>query len=104
DRLFGTLADFDELVAQAHRREIKVVLDYVPNHTSDRHPWFVESRSSRDNPRRDWYIWKDAGPDGGLPNNWLSSFGGSAWELDATTGQYYYHAYLKEQPDLNWRN
>jgi alpha-glucosidase len=104
DPLFGTLADFDELVAQAHRREIKVVLDYVPNHTSDRHSWFVESRSSRNNPRRDWYIWKDARPEGGPPNNWLSAFGGSAWEFDASTGQYYYHAYLKEQPDLNWRN
>ena len=73
------------------------------NHTSDQHPWFVESRSSRDNPKRDWYIWRD-GKDGGPPNNWASIFGGSAWELDPATGQYYYHVFLKEQPDLNWRN
>jgi alpha-glucosidase len=104
DPLFGTLDDLDRLVDAAHQRGIRVVLDYVPNHTSDRHPWFVESRASRDNPRRDWYIWRDPSPDGGPPNNWLSVFGGSAWELDATTGQTYYHAYLKEQPDLNWRN
>ncbi|HEX8968914.1 MAG TPA: alpha-amylase family glycosyl hydrolase [Chloroflexota bacterium] len=104
DPIFGTLGDFDELLAEAHRRDLRVVLDYVPNHTSDRHPWFVESRSSRDNSRRDWYLWREAGPDGGPPNNWLSAFGGSGWEWDATTGQYYYHAYLKEQPDLNWRN
>ena len=101
--LFGTLADFDILVAEAHQRGLKVILDYVPNHTSDQHPWFIESRSSRHNPKRDWYIWRDAAPDGGPPNNWLSVFGGSAWTWDATTGQYYYHAYLKEQPDLNWR-
>ncbi|HXH08529.1 MAG TPA: alpha-amylase family glycosyl hydrolase [Alphaproteobacteria bacterium] len=102
--LFGTLADFDTLVDAAHRRGLKVILDYVPNHTSDRHPWFIESRSSRHSPRRDWYIWRDPAPDGGPPNNWRSVFGGSTWEWDATTGQYYYHAYLKEQPDLNWRN
>jgi alpha-glucosidase len=76
----------------------------VPNHTSDQHPWFSESRSSRDNSKRDWYIWRDAGPDGGPPNNWVSNFGGSAWQWDEATGQYYYHAFLKEQPDLNWRN
>src|SRR5436189_18574 len=104
DPLFGTLADLDRLVDAAHQRNIRVLLDYVPNHSSDQHPWFVESRSTRNNPRRDWYIWRDAGPDGGPPNNWVSVFGGSAWELDPTTGQYYYHAYLKEQPDLNWRN
>jgi alpha-glucosidase len=104
DPLFGTLDDLDRLVDAAHRRGICVLLDFVPNHTSDQHPWFVESRAARDNPRRDWYIWRDPPPDGGPPNNWLSVFGGSAWELDATTGQYYYHAYLKEQPDLNWRN
>jgi alpha-glucosidase len=102
--LFGTLADFDTLVAEAHRRDLRVILDYVPNHTSDQHPWFIEARSSRDNPKRDWYIWHDPTPDGGPPNNWLSVFGGSAWEYDVATGQYYYHAYLKEQPDLNWRN
>jgi alpha-glucosidase len=104
DPLFGTLADFDALVAAAHACGIKVLLDFVPNHTSDQHPWFVESRSARSNPRRDWYIWRDPGPAGGVPNNWLSQFGGTAWELDPATGQYYYHAFLREQPDLNWRN
>jgi alpha-glucosidase len=102
--LFGTLADFDRLVAEAHRRSLKIILDYVPNHTSDQHPWFVASRSSRYHPKREWYLWHDAAPDGGPPNNWRSVFGGSAWEWDATTGQYYYHAYLKQQPDLNWRH
>jgi alpha-glucosidase len=104
DPLFGTLADLDRLVLAAHQRDMRVLLDYVPNHTSEAHPWFVESRSSRDNPKRDWYIWHPAAPDGGPPNNWLSVFGGSAWEWDAATEQYYYHAYLKKQPDLNWRN
>jgi alpha-glucosidase len=104
DPRFGSLADFDVLLADAHRRSLKVVVDLVPNHTSERHPWFVESRASRTSRRRDWYLWRDAGPDGGPPNNWLSSFGGSAWTLDPATGQYYYHAFLKEQPDLNWRN
>ena len=85
-------------------RGLKVLLDFVPNHTSDQHPWFVESRASRDNPKRDWYIWRDPAADGGPPNNWISDFGGSAWEWDEATGQYYYHAFLKEQPDLNWRN
>ncbi|HET7729847.1 MAG TPA: alpha-amylase family glycosyl hydrolase [Usitatibacter sp.] len=102
--LFGTLDDFDRLVAEAHARGLKVILDFVPNHSSDQHPWFRESRASRDNPRRDWYIWRDPAPGGGPPNNWLSCFGGSAWELDPATGQYYYHAFLREQPDLNWRN
>jgi alpha-glucosidase len=102
--LFGTLADFDALLAAAHRRGLRVILDFVPNHTSDRHPWFLESRASRASPKRDWYLWHDPAPDGGPPNNWLSVFGGRAWEWDAPTGQYYYHAYLKEQPDLNWRN
>ena len=104
DPLFGTMADFDALMSAAHTSGLKVILDLVPNHTSDRHPWFVESQSSRDNPKRDWYIWHDPGPDGGPPNNWLSEFGGSAWEYDAATGQYYYHAFLAQQPDLNWRN
>jgi alpha-glucosidase len=104
DPLFGTLRDFDRLLAASHRRGLRVLLDYVPNHTSDRHPWFVESRASRGNPRRDWYIWRAPAPDGGVPNNWLSAFGGSAWEWDAATGQYYLHTYVKEQPDLNWRN
>lgn len=104
DRVFGSLSDFDQLVSEVHRRGMKLVMDLVPNHTSDRHPWFLESRSSRDNPKRDWYIWQDPLPDGGLPNNWLSVFGGSGWEWDEKTGQYYYHGFLKEQPDLNWRN
>jgi alpha-glucosidase len=104
DPLFGDLAMFDELVAQAHRRGLKIIVDLVPNHTSDQHPWFVESRASRDNPKRDWYIWADPKADGGPPNNWLSAFGGSAWEWDEATGQYYLHSFLKEQPDLNWRN
>ncbi|HYC96284.1 MAG TPA: alpha-amylase family glycosyl hydrolase [Sphingomicrobium sp.] len=104
DPLFGTIEDFDKLLAAAHERGLKLILDFVPNHSSDQHPWFLESRSSRDNPKRDWYIWRDAGPDGGPPNNWISDFGGSAWEWDEATGQYYLHAFLKEQPDLNWRN
>jgi alpha-glucosidase len=103
DPLFGTLADFDALVADAHGLGLKVILDLVPNHTSDRHPWFKESRASRQNPKRDWYIWRDPAPGGGPPNNWLSNFGGSAWEYDRATGQYYYHAFLAAQPDLNWR-
>ena len=102
--LFGTLEDFDVLVQAAHARGLRVILDFVPNHSSDQHPWFRESRASRDNTRRDWYIWKDPAPDGGPPNNWLSNFGGPAWTLDPATGQYYYHAFLPEQPDLNWRN
>jgi alpha-glucosidase len=104
DPRFGTLADFDALLAAAHARGLRVLLDLVPNHSSDRHPWFTASRASRDDPKRDWYIWRDAAPGGGPPNNWISDFGGSAWEWDAATGQYYYHAFLKEQPDLNWRN
>ncbi|QJE72460.1 DUF3459 domain-containing protein [Aerophototrophica crusticola] len=102
--LFGTMADFDALLAAAKERGLKLVLDLVPNHTSDQHPWFLESRSSRDNPKRDWYIWRDPAPDGGPPTNWLSEFGGSGWEYDEATGQYYYHAFLASQPDLNWRN
>ena len=104
DPMFGSLANFDALLADAHGRNLKVVVDLVPNHTSDRHPWFVESRSSRTSPKRDWYLWRDPGPDGGPPNNWLSSFGGSGWTFDQATGQYYYHAFLEEQPDLNWRH
>ncbi|HEY7716394.1 MAG TPA: alpha-amylase family glycosyl hydrolase [Candidatus Binatia bacterium] len=102
--LFGTLEDFDRLLEEAHARELKVILDFVPNHSSDQHPWFLESRSSRDHSKRDWYIWRDPAPGGGPPNNWLSCFGGSAWEYDQHTEQYYYHAFLREQPDLNWRN
>jgi alpha-glucosidase len=102
--LFGDLATFDRLVARAHDAGLKVIVDFVPNHTSDQHPWFVESRKERDNHRRDWYVWRDPKSDGSPPNNWLSVFGGSAWELDEHTGQYYLHSFLKEQPDLNWRN
>jgi alpha-glucosidase len=102
--LFGTMEDFDRLVQEAHARGLKVILDFVPNHSSDQHPWFGESRSSRESRKRDWYIWRDPGPDGGPPNNWLANFGGPAWTLDERTGQYYYHAFLPEQPDLNWRN
>jgi alpha-glucosidase len=104
DPRFGTLADFDALVREAHELGLKLILDFVPNHTSDQHPWFVEARSSRDNPRRNYYIWADPAPGGGPPTNWLSEFGGPAWEWDELTKQYYYHAYLKQQPDLNFRN
>jgi alpha-glucosidase len=104
DPVFGSLDDLDRLIAALHAREIRVLLDFVPNHTSNAHPWFIESRSSRQSAKRDWYVWVDPGPNGGPPNNWLSRFGGSAWEWDGATGQYYYHAFLKEQPDLNWRN
>ena len=102
--LFGTLSDFDALLAAAHAARIKIILDFVPNHTSDQHPWFLESRSSKRSAKRGWYIWRDGKPDGSEPNNWESEFGGSAWTFDEVTSQYYYHAYLKEQPDLNWRN
>jgi alpha-glucosidase len=104
DPLFGSLDDFDCLIAAAHEREIKVILDFVPNHTSSQHPWFLQSRSSRSSPQRDWYIWRDGKPNGLPPNNWLSQFGGPAWTLDALTEQYYLHSFLREQPDLNWRN
>lgn len=104
DPLFGSLEEFDALLTAAHARGLKVLLDLVPNHTSAQHPWFQESRSSRQSAMRDWYIWRDPAPDGGPPNNWLSEFGGSAWQRDERTGQYYYHAFLAEQPDLNWRN
>lgn len=104
DPQFGTLADFDRLVAEAHGRGIRVVTDLVLNHTSDSHPFFVESRSSRENPKRDWYVWRDPKPGGGPPNNWFSVFAPSAWTLDERTGQYYYHFFYPQQPDLNWRN
>src|SRR5690348_14408148 len=97
--LFGTLQQFEELVARMRQRGLKLILDYVPNHTSDQHPWFQESRAARTSAKRDWYLWRDPAPDGGPPNNWLSQFGGSAWEWDSASGQYYYHAFLKEQPD-----
>ncbi len=104
DPLFGSLDDFDALLAAAHERGLRVLVDYVPNHTSDRHPWFAEARASRDNPRRDWYVWRDAKPDGSPPNNWISMFAGPAWEWDPATEQFYLHTFLSEQPDLNWRN
>lgn len=104
DPKYGSLADFDRLVSEAHARDIRVVLDLVLNHTSNQHLWFRESRKSRDNPYRDWYIWADPRPGGGPPNNWYAVFGGSGWELDETTGQYYYHMFYKQQPDLNWHN
>ena len=104
DPLFGSMQDFDELLEAAHSYGLKLLLDLVPNHTSSQHPWFIESRSSRRSPKRNWYLWRDPAPDGGLPNNWLSEFGGSAWAFDEASGQYYYHAFLASQPDLNWRN
>ena len=104
DPLFGTLDDFDALLEGAHRVGLKVIIDWVPNHTSDQHPWFLESRAGRSSPRRDWYVWRDPGPDGAPPNNWLSLFGGPAWEFDNATQQYYLHTFLREQPDLDWRN
>jgi alpha-glucosidase len=104
DPIFGTVDDFDELVAAAHHRGLKVIVDLVPNHTSDRHPWFEESRSSRDNPKRDWYVWRDGRSDGQPPNNWLANFGGPSWTFDDTTGQWYLHSFLPQQPDLDWRN
>jgi alpha-glucosidase len=104
DPVFGTLEDLDRLLAAAHGRGLRMLLDWVPNHTSDRHPWFQESRSSREDPRRDWYVWRDPGPGGGPPNNWLRYIGDSAWGWDERTGQYYYRVFLDSQPDLNWRN
>ena len=100
DPVFGTLADLDELVAETHARGMKLILDWVPNHSSDQHPWFLESRSSRDNPKRDWYVWRDQ------PNDWESVFKacGAAWTFDETTQQYYLHSFMPEQPDLNWDN
>ncbi|HEY9575676.1 MAG TPA: alpha-glucosidase [Lachnospiraceae bacterium] len=100
---FGTMEDFDKMLAAAHERGIKIVMDLVVNHTSDEHPWFLESKSSKDNPKRDYYIWKE-GKDGKEPNNWGSCFSGSAWQLDETTGMYYLHLFSKKQPDLNWEN
>jgi len=104
DPTYGTLADFDSLLADAHELGIRVLVDLIPNHTSVEHAWFQESRSARDNPFRDYYIWRDPAPGGGPPNNWVSVFGGPAWTLDETTGQYWLHLFLSEQPDLNWRN
>ena len=104
DPIFGNLSDFDSLIKKAHGKDIKVLMDFVPNHTSFEHPWFRQSRSSEDNPKRDWYIWKPPKKNGVVPNNWLSQFGGSAWELDKKTHEYYLHTFDVSQPDLNWRN
>jgi len=104
DPMYGTLADFDAMTAEGKKHNVRIILDFVVNHTSDKHPWFIDSSSSRTSPKRDWYVWRDGkGPDQ-PPNNWISIFGGSAWKLDPRTGQYYYHAFYAEQPDLNWRN
>ncbi len=102
--MFGTMADFDRLLEAAHARGLRIILDLVPNHSSHQHAWFIESRSSRDNPKRDWYIWRDPQPDGSPPNNWLSAFGGPAWTFDEQTDQYYLHQFCPEQPELNYRN
>ncbi|SMB92350.1 alpha-amylase family glycosyl hydrolase [Deinococcus hopiensis] len=104
DPLFGTLEDFDALVQGAHRLGLKVMLDYVPNHSSSDHAWFQEALKGKDSPKRDWYVWRDPAPDGSVPNNWKSFFGGPAWTLDERSGQYYLHQFLPSQPDLNWRN
>lgn len=105
DPMFGTLKDMDLLIEEAHSKDLKIILDFVPNHTSDQHPWFLESKSNRINPKRNWYYWKDPAKGGGVPNNWLSRFDGkSAWKWDARTEQYFLHTFLAEQPDLNWRN
>lgn len=104
DPMFGTLADFDAVIAEAHRLGLKVMIDLVMSHTSELHPWFTESRASRDNPKSDWYVWADAKPDGTAPNNWLSIFGGTAWQWDTRRQQYYLHNFLSEQPDLNFHN
>jgi alpha-glucosidase len=104
DPMYGTLADFDHLASEANKRNIHIILDFVVNHTSDQHPWFLDSKSSRTSAHRDWYIWRDGKGPGKPPNNWISTFGGSAWKFDPTTNQYYYHYFYAEQPDLNWRN
>ncbi len=104
DPLLGTLEEFDRLLATAHERGMRVLIDYVPNHTSDQHPWFAASRSSRDSPMRDWYVWRDPAPGGGPPNRWLTMFGDPSWSWDEGTGQYYLRSFFPEQPDLNWRN
>ena len=103
DPLFGAMSDMDALIAATHQRGLKLILDYVPNHTSDQHPWFEQSRQNRSNAKHDWYIWRDAAPGGGPPNNWQSNFGGSGWTWDSARGQYYYHSFLPTQPDLDWR-
>ncbi|MGA7684731.1 MAG: alpha-glucosidase [Terriglobales bacterium] len=104
DPMYGTLGDFDRMVAEGKKHGVRIIMDFVPNHTSDQHPWFLDSKSSRTSAHRDWYIWRDGKGPGEPPNNWISLFGGSAWKFDATTNQYYYHFFYAAQPDLNWRN
>ncbi|MEC8713734.1 MAG: alpha-amylase family glycosyl hydrolase, partial [Pseudomonadota bacterium] len=104
DPIFGTLADFDALIARSHELGLKVLIDQVYSHTSDEHPWFAESRMGRSNPKQDWYVWADAKPDGSPPSNWQSVFGGPAWTWDARRGQYYLHNFLSSQPQLNMHN
>lgn len=104
DPKFGTMQDFDHLLKEARRRNIRIILDLVLNHTSDQHPWFLESKKSKDNPYHDWYLWRDAKPNGKMPNNWLSVFGGKGWAYDEQLNQYYFHMFYKQQPDVNWRN
>ena len=104
DPIFGDLDTFDRLAEAVHAHGLRLIVDFVPNHTSDQHPWFVEARAARDSAKRDWYVWRDPAPGGGPPNNWLSVFGGPAWTLDEATGQYYLHSFLRQQPDLNWRH
>ncbi len=104
DPMYGNLSDFDRMVAEGKKHHVRIILDFVPNHTSDQHPWFLDSKSSRTAPHRDWYIWRDGRAPGQPPNNWISVFGGSAWTLDPTTNQFYYHFFYAQQPDLNWRN
>ncbi|MDR2583719.1 MAG: glucohydrolase, partial [Fibromonadaceae bacterium] len=102
--IYGDMNDFKQLLETAHQKGIRIILDLVLNHTSDQHPWFLESRSSRDNPKRDWYIWQAPKSKQIPPNNWRTNFGKKAWKFDQTTGEYYYHSFFYEQPDLNWRN
>ncbi len=104
DPMYGTLADFDHMVADGRKHRVRIIMDFVPNHTSDQHPWFLDSKSSRSAPHRDWYLWRDGKAPGEPPNNWISLFGGPAWKFDATTNQFYYHYFYTQQPDLNWRN
>jgi alpha-glucosidase len=104
DPMYGTLSDFDHMVAEGKKHGVRIIMDFVPNHTSDQHPWFLDSKSSRSSAHRDWYIWRDGKGPGVPPNNWISLFGGPAWKFDATTNQYYYHYFYAAQPDLNWRN
>jgi alpha-glucosidase len=104
DLMYGNLNDFDHMVAEGKKHNVRIIMDFVPNHTSDQHPWFLDSKSSRNAPHRDWYIWRDGKGPGQPPNNWVSIFGGSAWTFDPTTKQFYYHYFYAQQPDLNWRN